>query len=617
MPGIVGFVKQTPAVHAEKLITDMAHALEPDGRFHSDLHHGGGYGLGRVSLRISNPEPQPVWNERHTICLVMEGELYDTDELKAQLAERGHRFSVNNDPELLLRLYEEYGEMFAAELNGAFVAAVWDSHLEKLTVANDRMGLYPLYYAHFNGELLFGSGVRALLADPDMPRTVDRIAINQFLVFDHVLGERTLLEHGHLLPQASVLTFHNRQLEIRPYWTLKYPQTYENRSEATYIEQLNHYLKQAIARQSPGDTPAGILLSGGLDSRALLTILRDGVVDDDFHSFTWGIPGADDVRFAKEIAKHEGVRHHYFELKPDWLLGLAEEGVRITDGLGNIINLHALATLKEESEYAQIIYKGFLGDAMFGFALKPQFWADYPPEVEPDIHLQVHNEQGVVNYTRAEQEMLFTAAFRQKVGNAVYDAYLAGMRKSGVKQLANQRLYFDLTQRVPRMTINGVEVTRSRTMVRLPFADNDLLDFALTVPPGFLYERHLMKAAFVKAYPKIAQIPFTGTGLPMAACARDVQIRAQRWLRWHLQKAGLGRFAGAERRPYKDYNTWFRTVLRDWVEGTLLSERALQRGYFQPEYVRQLVAEHMAGADHTGRLGALMTIELWHKQFID
>ncbi len=613
MPGLVGFVKNISAEQSQQFLTEMAHALEAAPRFRTELHAGNGFGLGRVSLGIVNTQPQPVWNADRTLCLFMEGELYNAAEMRQRL---GGDVPAG-DAALMLRLFERFGDAFAADLNGAFVAAIWDTRARKLTVANDRMGLYPLYYAHFNGELIFGSGVRALLADPTLSREVDLVAISEFLRFDHVFNDRTLLENVHLLPQASLLTFGGGKMDIRPYWTLEYPRQYKLQTEQSLIEQLNHHLKQAIKRQAPGDIPAGILLSGGLDSRVILAVLRDGIVDESFHTFTWGIPGADDVRFAKELAHKAGVQHHYFELRPDWLLDMAAEGVRATDGLGNVINLHAMATLKEESEFAKIIYKGFMGDAMFGFALKRQFWGDYPPSVETDVHLQVHNSQGVVYYTPAEEKQLYTDAFRVRVGTQVMDEYHAGMQRAGVTQLANQRLYFDLTQRVPRMTINGVEVTRSRTMVRLPFADNDLLDFALTVPPGFQFERHLMQMAFVQAYPKLAKVPFTGTGLPMLACAREVRIRAQRLLRWHLQKIGLEKLAGVERRPYKDYNNWFRTILRDWVEGTLLSKRALERGYFQPDYVRKLVSEHIAGADHTSRLGALLTIELWHKQFID
>jgi asparagine synthetase B (glutamine-hydrolysing) len=357
-----------------------------------------------------------------------------------------------------------------------------------------------------------------------------------------------------------------------------------------------------------------VLLSGGLDSRLLLGLLCRA--DTPIQTLTFGIPGCDDARVAAEVAAAVGSRHHFFELKPDWLAARADEAVRATDGLGNIVNLHVLATLEQQSRHAQVLYKGFLGDALLGFALKRQMWADYEPGVGYEVHRGVHREQGVLNYDRNEQQHLFTDAFQATVRDAPFEEYRAGMERAGTKQLANQRLFFDLTQRVPRMTLNGVEVARQRAVVRLPFCDNDLLDFALTVPPGFLFDRYLPKVAFAKHFPRLAQIPIAG-GRPLRSCARDVLLQARSLLAWHLQRYRLERLAGVERRPYKDYDGWFRTLLRPWVEGILLQPRTLERGYFRPEYVRQLVAAHMGGAQHAVRLGAMLTIELWHRQFVD
>ncbi|HIP72215.1 MAG TPA: hypothetical protein EYH05_12555, partial [Anaerolineae bacterium] len=183
--------------------------------------------------------------------------------------------------------------------------------------------------------------------------------------------------------------------------------------------------------------------------------------------------------------------------------------------------------------------------------------------------------------------------------------------------LANQRLYFDMRQRVPRMTMNGVEVVRSRTAVRLPFADNDLLEFSMSVPPGLLQNRRLIHTAIIHAFPDLAKVPSTLTGLPMLSNFREIVTRSGNLLRWHLHKRGLSKHDGPVRRPYKDYNLWFRTALRGWVEDTLLNDHALQRGYFNPDTVRNLVNEQMNGANHAGRIGALMTLELWHRQFMD
>ncbi len=335
------------------------------------------------------------------------------------------------------------------------------------------------------------------------------------------------------------------------------------------------------------------------------------------HTFTWGIPGCDDARIAAEVARKLGTLHHFYELKPDFLLEKAEEAVRITGGMGNLINLHALATLEEETKHARVIYKGFLGDAMTGFAIRRRFWANYDPGTRQAVHWGVHTAQGVIGYSPEQRKEAFTDSFLQQVDCAMPDEYRKGMDESGVPLLAAQRLHFDLRQRVPRMTTKGVEVVRSRAHVRTPFFDNDLLDFVIGVPPGYHFQRYLMRTAFLRAFPALAKIPLTDTGLPMIDCARDIYIRTQNMVKWHLHRRGLGRLAGPMRRPYKDYNTWFRTVLRTWVEGILLAPKTLERGYLKPVYLRQLVARHMAGEDHTIRLGMLLALELWHRQNLD
>ena len=222
-----------------------------------------------------------------------------------------------------------------------------------------------------------------------------------------------------------------------------------------------------------------------------------------------------------------------------------------------------------------------------------------------------------ITFHPREHAELFTDAFQKAVGDGVMEAYRCGMDSSGSTQLADQRIYFDYTQRVPRMTLNGVEVARSQFLVRLPFADNDLIELALRVPPGWRYERRLVRSAFITAYPTLAQVPVTDTGLPMVSCARDLRLRGEDWLRWHLRAAGLKRIRYPRGKHYHDYEKWFRGLLRSWVEEIVLSEQALNRGYFKPQAVRQIVANHMAGADHTVKIGALLTLELWHRQFME
>lgn len=617
MPGLIGFVDGSHGRDAEPIMQKMAHALEPEDRFNTEYIAEGGLGIGRVTLGILNPEPQPIWNEDQTICLVMEGELFDYQDLKNKLSQKGHQFRVNNDAEFVLHLYEEVGCDFIHQLNGAFALAIWDTKSRRLIVANDRLGLQPTFYARTSNGVTFAGGVRAVLADTAVSRDVDHVGLAQFLTFDHCLHDHTYVEAVRLLPPGSIMTWQDGRLEITPTWRPKHPRQYELIDEHDWIDMTAAAMRTAVKRQANGDLRLGMLLSGGLDSRYLLALLRDGLVTDEFHTFTWGIPNCDDARFAKEMASKCGTSHHFYELKPDWLLGLADECVRRVDGMGNVVNLHARATLDQQAPHTDVLYKGFLGDAMAGFAQMYPHWADYNDETRIQAHWSVHRMQGVITLEQDEQDELFSDYFKAMIGNGVLAGYKKGMDDSGSTLLADQRIYYDYRQRVPRQTLNGVEMARARTAVRLPFADNDLVDLFLRIPPGLRDGRRVMRDAFIKSYPHLAKIPVPNTGLPMIDCARDVRIRGERLLRWQLNKV-FKQISYTGQRPYKDYSNWFRGPLKNWAEDILLSQKHLERGYYKPDVVRRLVQEHMSGQnDHIIKLGAMISVELWHQQTFD
>jgi asparagine synthase (glutamine-hydrolysing) len=593
----------------------MARALEDDARFTVSLHHEAGVGLGRVGHAFGR-SPQVAWNHDRTTCAVMDGELYDRARLDLELGLTGRADAPVTDADVVLALYEREGTRFAARLNGGFVAAIWDRRARQMLVATDRLGTYPLYYAQPDGQLLFASAVRALLASPSVSRAIDPVAVQEFFTFDHVLNDRTLVAAVKLLPQASVLTVRDGQVTIEPYWPLRYPARYDARPEPWYLERFVHLLRQAVARQQPDGLPAGVLLSGGMDSRLIIGPLHE--LGARVEMLTFGIPGCDDARIAKELSDSVGSRHHFFELEPDWLRHKADEAVRTTDGLGNIVNLHAFATLDAQTAIAKVFYKGFLGDALFGWAIKRQMWGDYDPATHVTMQMDTYIGHGAMPYDPRKGLPVFSEAFNRSAGDGLLEDYREGYRRADSSQLSVQRLYFDLTQRVPRMTLKGVEVVRNRGIVRLPFCDNDLVDFALATPPGLLFERRLQRDALTRHYPRLAQAPLPETGRPLSFCARDVGWQVRTLAGWHLRKRGLGWLAPREgERPYKDYNRWFRTALRPWVEELLLSPRALDRGHLDAAFVRRLVEDHMGGANHAVKLGALLTFELWQRRFAD
>ena len=615
MPGLIGIVNEPDVAAAQVQLNKMVAAMQIEDRYHVDTFIDDGVSLGRLSLGITNSESQPIWNEDKSICIFMEGELFSYQDLKQGLLEAGHIFQFeNNDAEFALHLYEELGEQFVNKLNGAFILALWDYRKKRLTIVNDRLGLYPLYYSIQKGRLTFASGVRALLAEPSLRRQVDLTGMSQMLSFEYPLDGRTLLEDVNLLDPATLLIFQKNHLDQRIYWNLEFHDNLRYQSEDEYVEGFLHFMQQAVARQAPHEHPAGALLSGGLDSRMILAFLGREPSGTTLKAFTFGIPGCDDARLAKEVAEKAGFQHIFYELKPDYLAEVAEKGISLTDGQMSCVHMHALANLDAQANDVEIIYKGFLGDALMGGHLNRQLWADY--DLETSSRLIFEKETG--GFTPDEQEKLFTQDTKNQIKTSAFESFKSILAQSNSTLLATRHSYFDYRQRQRRFTLNGVELVRSRAIVRTPFCDNDLVDFMLGVPPGLRLDRLIMFRALSEAFPNLAKIPYEGTGLPLIPCARDLRIRFERQLRWQLRSFGLRWISPPNKRPYADYAGWLRTDLQTWMENILLNQDTLDRGYFQRAYVHSLVKEHTTGeADHSRKLGILISLELWHRQYID
>jgi asparagine synthase (glutamine-hydrolysing) len=613
MPGIIGFRDLIPNDQQTDLLVRMAGALKSQPGDAVDIYSDEMIHLGRVRLAISSAFPQPAWSADHRIGVVVAGEIFDTEKHVDALRTAGYSLEDGNTAQLIVGLYQTHGIRFVENLNGAFAIAIWDGLEQKLILANDRLGYEPLYYYHGRERFLFGSGVRSLLADSTIPRAVNYQAIAQFLTFDHVLGVHTFVENVQLLPPGSILTFADNQVSTQTYWKVEFPEHYTKQSEKEYIEEMIFLLRQAMKRQQP-HLPAGILLSGGLDSRYVLAFLWEMHLSVPMMAITFGNPGCDDLRYARELAQHLHTPHLYYPLRPGYLAERAEQGIQLTDGMENVVHMHTLDTLTEQVSHAPILYKGFLGDALAGYFS----FRDLPARYAVDDMVQMFLERYPIVFNPAVHPQLFTPDIVNLLQDSVMETTRSEFSSTDPSRLAaDSFFYFDIHHRQRRLTLNGVQMVRSQAIVRTPLYDNDVVDFMLRVPQGYRLERHLFKQAFIRAFPELAKVPYTETGYPMMSCRRELFMRLDEHIRWRLRAAGFSKVPVPQKRHYASYNQWMRGELRSWAENILLSDRALGRGIFNPMFVRKLVDEHMAGQNNYQKLGALISIELWHRMYMD
>jgi asparagine synthase (glutamine-hydrolysing) len=280
-------------------------------------------GLAQRRLSIIDLSPaghQPMHDASNTLSVIFNGEIYNFTDLREELIAKGHAFKSHSDTEVILVAYREWGTECLARFNGMFAFALFDSRQQTVFLARDRAGEKPLFYHLTRGVLRFGSELKALLADPTLPRRIEPEALDCYLAMGYVPGERCLLQGFNKLPPAHGLLFdlQTGQSKLWRYWQLpELEVTHGPVDEAALLDDLEVLLEDAVRRQMVADVPVGVLLSGGVDS-SLITAMAVRV-SSQVQTFTIGFPGhgvLDETVHARLIARHFGTHHTELMAEP-------------------------------------------------------------------------------------------------------------------------------------------------------------------------------------------------------------------------------------------------------------------------------------------------------------
>ncbi|HXX72187.1 MAG TPA: asparagine synthase (glutamine-hydrolyzing), partial [Candidatus Acidoferrales bacterium] len=268
MCGICGKLElrdNTPPVSADTL-RRMLDSIEHRGPDDKGIYRSARVGLGHRRLKIIDLTTgnQPLCNEDGTIWIVYNGEVYNFKELSSYLVQKGHRFKSTSDTEVIVHLYEEFGEECVKQLRGMFSFALWDDKQKTLLLARDRVGIKPMYYYQTSESLLFASEIKAILADPSVQCEIDPPQLDCFLTYFCVPGQQTLFKNVRKLEPGHYMTVKNGQVNVTQYWDLSFNKRIRKFAEA--VEELEHLLSQTVRDHMISDVPLGVLLSGGLDS---------------------------------------------------------------------------------------------------------------------------------------------------------------------------------------------------------------------------------------------------------------------------------------------------------------------------------------------------------------
>lgn len=574
-----------------------------------------GLALGRLSLGITNQGPQPVRSGDGRMTLVMDGELYDGREQRRALEQAGCRLSGNSHAEILLQGCRRGEKDFLAGVEGKFAAAIWDAQRQRLVVANDRFGMRPVYYAKLPTRLLVASEIKAILADPEVPRQVNLRGIAQFFTFGQYLGDDTSFEAIRVLPPAGWLVFdrlENRLLVDR-YWRYT-PPAEDIRTQRGWLERLDGAFKTAVDRSVSGTEHLGLSLSGGLDARTILGVIGPGQAE--LTSVAIGMEGCLDHRFASQLAAAASCRHHNYVLQDEFLNDFElhlKQMVRLTDGqyLSQCLVLPTLPFYKKLG--IDVLIRGHGGELMhmvkaYNFSLdRRALRLRDEAELEDWAwrHLRAYMLRGVNGPLLAAQhgdalESLARESLQQCLGES-----------RGIEPSVQRIWHLFLAQRSHRETALSLTKFGSLMETRLPYFGNELVDLLLAAPPGMKLGETIQGYILRRRRPQFLDIVNVNTGsrIGAGAIARTIAKTRQRIL------AKL-RIPGYQ--PYERLGSWLRRELRPLVGRVLLDDRSLGRGILHPDTVRGVVREHCEGRrNHTFLLLAMMIFEVGQRMFVD
>jgi asparagine synthase (glutamine-hydrolysing) len=628
MCGIVGLVRNDGRPIDENLLGRMCTAIQHRGPDDDGFYVNGSVGLGMRRLAIIDLKSgkQPIHNADRTAWIVFNGEIYNYLELREKLEKLGHVFYTNSDTEAIVHAYDQYGADCPKHLRGMFAFAIWDERTQELFLARDRVGKKPLLYSQVNGQLIFGSEFSALLLHPDISREIQPQALDYYLSFMCIPAPLTAyqsirkLEPGHSLRWKKK----NGDIEIQRYWRPDFSKKLDITEEEAG-ERTVEILREAVRVRLMSEVPLGAFLSGGIDSSAVVALMSQES-SEKVKTFSIGFDEQDfsELHHARRVAEHIGADHHEFIVTPDAVEILPMLVEHYGEPYADSSAVPTYYVARETRKHVTVALNGDGGDESFAgyeryiamgltekYRLLPSFVRESViremvnliptsatkkskvksakrllevvsrPKVNRYMHwMSVFNDE--------TKQPLYSDSFKQQTseGNAtgVLERWFKEANGIGI---VDTMLLTDQMTYLPNDLLVKVDIATMAVSLeaRSPFLDHHVIEFAAQLPENLKLRRLTSKYLLKKVLRQL---------LPSENLTR--------------RKMGFGVPIGH----------WFRGKMQPFLREVILSEKALRRGMFKPEAVRQLVELHTrAERDYSHQLWTLLMLELWFQRFID
>jgi asparagine synthase (glutamine-hydrolysing) len=583
-------------------------------------------------IDLSPAGHQPMANEDGTIWITFNGEIYNFQELRAQLIHAGHRFQSKTDTETIIHGYEQWGDEIIPRLRGMFALAIWDATKRRLLLSRDRVGKKPLYYYAENGKFFFGSEIKALLANGEIQVQSDPLAIHDYLTYLYMPAPRTAFRNIHKLLPASTLTVEVGRdgaltHRLSTFWdAAEVAGGTRLLSHKQAIERVRELLDESVRIRLMSDVPLGVFLSGGLDSGAI-TALAAKNSSQPVKTFSIGFRNSaafDESEQANDVARKFGTDHCNLQVDAQCSIHIPTVVRHFDEPFGNPTAILEYILTKHMREHVTVALSGDGGDEAFGGYVRyvGASWAEkyrcLPTFLTRGLISRMsgalkddtsgrHGHRRIREFLESawmpQQEMylrwvgyfneeekheLYTPDFAHQVGSHDSGNFLRELfRRSAALEPLNRLGYVDLAS---FLAGNCLEYADRMSMansleVRCPFTDHHILEFGLAIPFAWKYQPGKTK--------------------------------------WIVREAMKGILPESVLRKKK---TGFNPPMPEWIGGELrpliaqmLSrENIEQRGMFRFEAVNRLLQDHFEyRRDNALKIWALLMLEVWQQMYID
>lgn len=593
MCGITGIFDRGGRPVDSRVIQKMGEALHYRGPDDEGLWVDGEIGLGHKRLSIIDLSARgrnPMFNEDGSVVIVFNGEIYNFKELRPSLQRKGHFFRSETDTEVIVHLYEEYGDQCIEKLNGMFAFAIWDRTRKTLILARDRFGIKPLYYAVIGDQFAFSSEIKSFLAIADFEAKMNPFALYEHLGFQNMFGSNSLFQDVSLLPAGHCLRVTAGQIREHEYWDLVFDPD-ENLDIHASAGRLRELFVQAVERQLMSDVPLGSFLSGGMDTGSISAVASRAVPS--MHTFTCGftIPeGAsefetyfDESQASKDLSNRLGTVHHELVLGADAMPASIDKVVWHLDEPRVGISYQVLYTSEMIKKYVKVVLSGVGGDELFG---------GYPWRYASILNPGGNFEDRYCRLWQRllpdeEKKKLFTDEFLARIGDfSSRDSCEPYFKKARHFDTLHKAMYFDFKTFLNGLLIVDDKLNMANSVEsRVPFLDNDLMDYVSRVPSRLKYDSVEGKIVLRKAMEGL---------LPEETLKR--------------RKQGFT--------PPDE--TWYKGESLTYIKNIILGPRARDRGYFKPYYLEKILDDHVNNrVNHRFLIWSLMCLEWWNRLFVD